>query len=658
LALEVLTSDRAVEFANSDWLKGEYSDTEIDLLQEVQRRKTSLWTEQLSFQAECDRYDALYYPDTGILVNKGASHWAWHSSATLPGKAHVSINTPPLYVDIPASLQSITPVENIIPTDETDKDESEKAVLGERLYFAWKEEEDYEFKGHKACVVKGLYGRTASKLWWDEGEKRLRFDVVDQPRNLWLGWSQSDYRSLDWSAYIYYVTPDFCLSEWGLIAETREGDDGKMYPYLMPASTYGSIDTARRRLWDVGGQIEVIDYWYRLPKVLNEPGVIRSIEHETWNAIIVGNRVVKSMPHPEYGGRMPYVPLFNTFIPGVPNGRPELFDIEQLIREKDTQITNNAQLMHNIVNAQYWQLTGPESPDSVPNGLRPKANQVIAPGAGNRIEGIQPWMPEFQAEQALGRIDREMIDVSGLNDLLRGMAPPSVMSSSKAISALVANYETRIRMKRDLYYRWRKDNWNLGVTIWAYMDPDLRDVLESSRRIDQEPPSLTPRDDAEASQIASNLMNNKVWSQRRAMDRTGVEDPEAEQQMIREERTDATMFPAEVQVLAQLLATLKNMGFGQQPEVAQQAEDAAGSMADLRSLEGGQTGMPMMNGAGESPLPPPEMLSPGATPPGEAPGGMPLEAPGSKFLSQTQVVNGEANNRLLSQVPIGTPPEG
>ena len=49
--------------------------------------------------------------------------------------------------------------------------------------------------------------------------------------------------------------------------------------------------------------------------------------------------------------------------------------------------------MHNIVNAQYWQLVGPESPDDVPIGLRPKPNQVVAPGAGSRIGGITRGCP-------------------------------------------------------------------------------------------------------------------------------------------------------------------------------------------------------------------------------------------------------------------------
>jgi hypothetical protein len=286
---------------------------------------------------------------------------------------------------------------------------------------------------------------------------------------------------------------------------------------------------------------------------------------------------------------------------------------------------------------------------------------VVAPGAGNRIERIEPWMPEFQLEQYLGRIDREKVEVSGLNDLLLGLAPSTVLSSSKAINALVSNYETRIRMKRDLYYRWRKDVWRLAATVWASKDPAIREVLEKSRRIEMMPPSLTPRDDMEASQIALNLSTGKLWSQRRAMDRVGVDDPEREQDMIREERTDATMFPAEVQVLAQLLATLRNMGFGQQPEATAMAEEAASMMADQRALGGGMEGMPSMNGEGEQPMMPPEMLSEGAPMPG-GPGmpgePMPLAQEGSKMISQTQIVGGEARNRLLSQVPLGAPPEG
>ena len=66
---------------------------------------------------------------------------------------------------------------------------------------------------------------------------------------------------------------------------------------------------------------------------------------ETWNAIFVGNFCVKDMPHPEYEGRMPYVVLFNSYIPGLPDGRSELYDIEQLIREKDERLSAGGQMI-------------------------------------------------------------------------------------------------------------------------------------------------------------------------------------------------------------------------------------------------------------------------------------------------------------------------
>lgn len=669
MALAVLDLNKAIEFSQADFAGGQYDQDELDLMEDLQYRRQQYWSEQQAFAASCDRWDSLYYPpDEAMLPQKGASHWWYHTSATVPGKAHISINTPPIYVDIPAALQAVPPIENMIPLVDSAESRSLSAMT-ERLYSAWKAEIDLNLIGHRACVVKGLYGRTAAKVWWDPDTGFPRIDVIDQPRNLWLGWGQSDYRTLDWACYSYLMTPEAIYAQYGLVATERQGKDGKVYPYLIPAAAFSSWTMARRQMWG-GGQIEVLDYWYRQPKTSKMPknGKLKPVTHETWNAIIVGNRVAQNLKFTEYDGVIPYVPLFNSYIPGVPSGRPELYDIEQLIREKDERLTSGSQLMHNIVNAQYWQLIGPESPDQVPIGLRPKANQVIAPGAGNRIEGIQPWMPSFQLEEFLTRIDREMVDVSGLNDLLRGMAPASVMSSSKAINALVANYETRISMKRDLYYKWRKDIWELTRRVWAAKEPDLEGVLLGSGRLDIVSPSLTPRDDMETAQIARTLVDGKLWSAIRGMDRTGVDDPEAEQNIIRGEQTDAALNPAAVQVMAQLAQVLQSMGFAsaqqaaasigggqQQQEVPPGGEEGGGEagMADMRAMLGAAGGQV---GSGETPMPANEAMPSNVE--GGAPGAGPMQE-GSQAMAQTMVKGGEASNRLLFQQEIGgqPPPE-
>ena len=632
------------------------------MLGEINARMDTKRAEMDRFQDLCYRYDNLYYPD--VITRFGADHWPDDPNRKIAGRAHVSVNVYPVYVDIPAALQATVPVENIAPADPRMEPNRELAASVERVYFAWKEETGFEIKNHKAAVTKGLYGRTAAKVWWDEDTDMPQFSVIDQPRNLWLGFGSTDYTKLEWAVYAIRMHPDAIAEKYGLdIGKTNEG-----MPYARPNNGSHLTQTTQpgARDWLTGDDsymVEVIDYWYRKPKNPSkmEPG--KKTEMVTCNAIIVGNYMVKNDEHPEYDGMLPYVPLFNTYIPGVPDGRSEYFDIEQLVREKDERLSAGAQMIAKTVGGQFWQLTGPEAPDKVPPGVEPKADKVVAPGAGNRIEKIEPWMPQFQFNDYLDRIDRELSDVSGLNDLLRGLAPAQVLSSGKAINALVANYEARISIKRDLFYEWRRAIWELSVVVWGNKNEDLGLAFAQASRLQITPPSLTPRDELETSTMAANNVNSKLWTLRRGMDKVGVEDPEAELDILKEERTDAALFPADVQTQVALMAQMQQMqmdmqqlqaqmgggqpGMGGEGPLDQLAAQAAGMAPD---------GMTSLNGPGEQGVLPPEALSAGAPPPG-GPGGGIETGPGFNAASQTMVKGGEPTNRLLLQQPLGAPPE-
>lgn len=629
--MAVLDAKRALRQVQPD-------SVESGLLAEIDRRKASLQSEMSTFARLCDRWDALYYPET-VLENGGASHWAEHPSATTPGQAHISVNVPPVYVDIPASLQSVPPIENVISGGLTEQDRL-MASFVERVYSAWKSSEEWDLKFHEACVVKGLYGRTAAKVFWDEDEGRPCVSIIDQPRNLYLGWGRSDHTKMNWALYMYRLSAESVEEEFGLQVDLSESDNITPIPIVRDSITE-PVPTRVAQRNNTELQVEVYDYWYRKPVAgRREPG--KAVKFETWNAIFVGNYMVKNEVHAEYKGKMPYVPLFNTYIPGVADGRPELYDVEQLIREKDERMTGGAQMFNKALH-QPWQLTGAEAPDVVPQGLKPVPDKVSAPGAGNRIEPITPWLPEFQLEQFIARIDRDMADVTGLNDLLRGLAPASVLSSSKAIATLVANYEARIRMKRDLAYAFRRNVWKLCETIWTAKDEMMAEVLATPYVIDIQPPSLTPRDDMEVAARTGNLLDRKIWSQSRAMDANGVDDPETEQQIIRQERTDATMFPADVQMMVQLMLILQQMGLAQPPGLAGQAGQTQDQMlADQRTALGGQQGSPMMNAPEEQAQMPPEGL------PANAEGAI----TGGPVLAQNQLKGGEVSNRILSQQTI------
>lgn len=52
---------------------------------------------------------------------------------------------------------------------------------------------------------------------------------------------------------------------------------------------------------------------------------------------------------------------------------------------------------------------------------------------------------QLYQRQWLAQLDKQLISVSGLNDLLLGLAPAPVAASSKAITALITRYEEGVK---------------------------------------------------------------------------------------------------------------------------------------------------------------------------------------------------------------------
>lgn len=623
-------------YANMDLGRGilSASDKDREKMRKLKVRIESVRAEHEVFRAWCDRADSLYYAEH--LGAAGADLWPNHESAKITGRQHVSVNLPAPYIDIPSALQAVDPTENMVATDNDPAARSAASAL-ERVYVAWKQEEEFDLKWHKAIVTKSLYGRTAGRVYWDKDKERPCLEIIHQPRHLYLGWKTDSYEELEWAAYRMYFEPNALVEAYGVEVTPMKTDSDVTVPFVIQRDW---DEPPARPDYNFGDAVvEVWDYWYRKP--IWKRG--KFVRMETWNLVVTGNIVLRDEKYPEYKGRLPYVPLFNTFVPGMPNGRPDLYDIEQLIREKMERITSGAQMIANVTRGDAFQLVGPEAPLRVPEGLKPIIGGIVAPGPGNRIEVITPFIAQFQLEQFLGRIDRELATISGLNDLLLGLAPAQVLSSSKAINALIANYEARLSLRRKMLYKWRRDIWGLARDVFAEKSDIVGGIMKRGGGfLDIEDPSLSPRDDMETATRAINLVNAKLWSQRRAMDVVGVDDPETEQDLIREERTDATMFPADVQVMAQLLGALQALGL-QAPEAqAMAGQQMASGQNDLAQAVG--AAVPENSTSAQLPG------DQGVVPP-EAGGS--LVTPPEPAVMQGMIQNGEAKGRIMTQQKLG-----
>jgi len=595
------------------------------LLQEILGRKQLVDPEQNRLKALFRRMDNLYHPETVTLG--GADHWSDDPSARLAGRAHVSVNIHHAYVQIPAAIQAVRPVINYVPTGQTPEDR-QAAQWREQIYFRWWEANDMDLQLEQAALLKELYGHTAAKVYWDPIERVPKITIIERPENLYLGFGNSDYNRLDWALYTYGMSPQSIQEDYGVnVIPVKQGE--KWFPYTSRGSHDDPIGNVwanafernplRRETAYEQMQIEVYDYWYKVAQGAGNAPLV-------YNAIYVGNTLVKNEAHPEYGGQIPYIHLPNGKIPGSPYGKPALYDPEQLLREKDERVTAMAQMIQSIVGGQMWQLVGAEAPDEVPPNALPKPGRVATPGPGNELRAIQPFIPQFQIENYVARIDRELTVATGLNDLLLGLAPAQVLGSSRAIAALIANYESRLAPKRKVFYSWMKKVWEMCARIWEAKDRDVKRLIAGEYRIEIIAPELTPRDTLELASTAINLVQNRLWSAERAMDRVGVEDPVGEKELIRDEQTDATLNPAAVATMAQVAGQMQQMQMMQQQAQMEQQQGAMQNQMAItqeqalnaqRSLSGAVAGSQSLNQPENQAQLPPEANAANAAAPGE-----------------------------------------
>jgi hypothetical protein len=612
-----------------------YESEEYQLLDRIRSYKGMLDDEQAELRSRFRRFDNLYHPT--IFTTGGADHWPEHALGN-KGKTHVSVNVHRAYVDIPAALQAAPPYENVIPKENTQA-AREAAALAERLYMEWLEQDDREEKDQLACQVKGLYGFTFGKVYWDAEREMPTLQVIENPEDLYVGYGSDDYRRIDWTIYCYGISPQAVEEDYGLSVAALPDASGKTkFPYVYQADHADPLGTIFEEWRERGGRkrdtayermhVEVYDFWYKKPKGKGK-------KPEIWNAIFVGNKMVENAKHTEYD-QLPYLPLLNARIPGSPYGPSDLHDVEQLLREKDERVTEQAQMIHSIVGGQRWQIVGPEAPDEVPAGALPGPGGVAAPGPNAEIKAITPFVPEFAIEDYNRRIDMEVEKVTGLNEVILGTVPTSALNSSKALTALVANYEARNKPKRSLFYSWRRAVWEMAAKVWERKDRDVRKLIDGHYRLDIQPADVAYRDDLENATKAINLVQNGIWSRRRAADATGVEDPEGELDTIREEQTDATLNPAAVLTQIQLMSGIQSLGAQQNP----QNEEA---LATAQRQSANATRQQVRPAAGSASANAP--AAQGNPPPAAQPG----NTPEGGLLSQTMIDSNGLSGRLLSQ---------
>jgi hypothetical protein len=575
-----------------------------------------------------------------------------------PGAVHITHNVIQPGVDTEARLESLIPRCTLIPTS-PDEETANKAEAIEKMMLFFLEDSGWETWLPTLNKSRGIYGKGAIKVFWNEDKKQPDCRVLEIPSNLRFGWGSSDFSVIDWAMYEYSLSPTEALRQFPEIEFEAEGR-GKALLVLRstgdhadPLETISPTNESQARRNDIQGrvpdgyedsQVDIWDYWYK-----DEHNVVRNAR------FVQGALATKIVGHPELRN-IPYIPVEFDHELGSPEGMSLVEGLVDVQYEINRALSHWVQLIRDNLDP-AWQM----NVDAVPAGIVPNAGEIIATGEGNtKINPIEKPVNQFPIAQLLQELYRSFHFNSGLSEILFSL-PPGAQTAGRALAIQIEASANRIDPRRRLLYNALKQL----LEFWSFMlekknpkvtvtGPDgqpievgVGDMLKGQRRWKFVAPEITPRDVIEATTNVINKVQAKLVSLEAGMDELGVDSPLEMKRMIEQERTNAALFPGDTQAYAAVQQLLLQIAQQMQQAQAAQGGQAPGEAALGQLQAAGQAAQPTLNQENNQGGPAQPMTQPGSP----APAGGPV--PGNQTLIRSQPTGGAVALQQIAIRPQG-----
>jgi hypothetical protein len=412
----------------------------------------------------------------------------------------------------------------------------ERAKFVEDLWYATLYDNNYETLLEEGARNGSKLGTTILQWGWDSLNKRPFIINVAVPENVRIGWASTDYKKMNWAIHGYRLALDEAKDRYPGLLDTLQATSESS---LSTPHTSKSLATPGIELKDQteSDQVDNYDGW-----VKDEKGIVRNI-------VVVEDRPVKNDKMPKGFPDIPYIVIPNIVDPGRPWGIPDTQSVFDHQLEINERICDNADLMRQINFVKYAITNMPEAePGDFEMGSR-----VYKLLEGQDIKAIEQPVSVWPFKDHIDRVMQMFSHQSLLPPQVFGASPGNIVTGA-GISALFQGAISRVKTKQK---RWnlafgqlfKNINW-----LWSYYNPDAKEILkDGTYELEVVWPDMLPKDDAVHIQNVLNKLNAKAISLETAMNELGVKSPADEKDLIREERTDPTLFPAETMVTAQAM---------------------------------------------------------------------------------------------------------
>jgi len=430
-------------------------------------------------------------------------------------------------------------------------------------------------------------GDAAIKMYWDEDEKKIELCQIESIENLYALWSKDDFRDVDAYAYIYQVSKQEAIGEYGA------DEDVETSPLGSPLEVLSATGVSNQ----FSGQpmVSILEVTGKIEGWKVENGELREcpIGKETeLNALIVGNKVTRLITDEK---RLPrYYILPNKRQRRRPWGSSDISDAAIQINLTYIETLSDWRTASSKVNFNKYKAFGFAMDQQIPTP-EPRTVEYIPLSEGQDIVELnQSQSDSIDWGRQLDECKEQFVRETGISRVL--FDDPSVtLNSNQALLTSMKPTSDIAEAKKQLWTPIITEIFTDALNLLAVVQPETyKDLADDTSNWSLKVmwPSVMQKEDPVYQSMILNRFNAGLMSIQSYMEAQG--DDKEEIDRIRREMTDpitSAILGKQIPLIAQTLinaATAEIQAWYQmmQPQTQIAAQQAETQQAQAMNQEG------------------------------------------------------------------------
>jgi hypothetical protein len=317
-------------------------------------------------------------------------------------------------------------------------------------------------------------GDAVIKGWYNEAEKKYELQLIEIVDNFYALWSRDDYRQADAYAYVYQISKENAVADYGVPDDVPTSPLGTPLVVLSSANMKQYVSTQPMvTVMEITGKIEG---W----KSNGKGDLVRcNIGQETLvNAIIVGDMIYQLIDKPKY---IPdYYILPNKRVRREPWGKPDITNAAVQINLTYIEALSDWRTVASKVNFPKFKAYGFAPGVQLPKP-KPRTIEMLPLAQGQDIQpvtmGQSAGLAETDFQRQLQEMENQFVREVGISRQLFDL-PDELSNSNQAQLTAMKSISDLTIQKRKLWEPIIRQIYTDALKKIAYFDKAIKEVAE------------------------------------------------------------------------------------------------------------------------------------------------------------------------------------